>query len=159
MLRNVWCWNLMLTSGSVGWIKTLHLGQWRLTATYFTRQPLQTERPVITHNKNTVMMWDMLTVILAGTAGQPLFLAIVSQCICLSVYVCPHNFGCYKLPDNRPTPGAAYLQEVYGQTAGVHFMQLLLICLLITIYTRCEDISQTWDLAVPAKKTTEWVSV
>ena len=62
--------NLMLTSGSVGWIKTLHFGQWRLTVTYLTRHPLQTTQPITMHNNGTVMTQNKLTLRQTGCNCQ-----------------------------------------------------------------------------------------
>jgi len=54
--------------------------------------------------------------ILAGAVRQPLFSVILSN----FVYVWLQNFRRCKRPRNRLTPGVAYLQIAYGQTAGVH---------------------------------------
>ena len=54
-----------------------------------------------------------------GTARQPLFSLLLSRFIYLSVCLSVYNFRRCKPPGNRMTPGVAYLQIAYDQTAGV----------------------------------------
>ena len=105
---------------------------------------------------------------LAGTTRQPLFWVTLCRCICLSInlsmYVCPQNFCCCKPPVSCLTPGIAYLQIAYGQSAGVRTCNIFpsALCdfhwcifpmiIYPPLWKYITDIGM-WNLAAPGEKT------
>ena len=70
----------------------------------------------------TMLIYSQWYRVIIMTIGWRCLSAVIlgnSVLIYLSIYVCPQNFCRCKSPGNRLTPGIAYLQIAYGQTAGV----------------------------------------